>query len=75
MEHSLAFVPIVMAHPILGIVMTRLVAPNGRQIKELVGAVHHINATGIGRIGMEDGLLLVLIEHANALTVRHPRIA
>src|SRR5438093_6432455 len=66
-------VTVVVAHPaerIVGILVTAF----GHQVQYVVGAVQHLDATGIARVGVENGAAPVLVEPAGGLAVRHASV-
>src|SRR5579872_1669932 len=50
------------------------VAAFRRQVEVVVGGVHHVDAAGVGRIGVEDAAGDVLDEDADALAVGFLRV-
>src|SRR2546429_4539555 len=75
MCHALAIIGVVMAPQKLWIVVTRLIAPLRRQVGEVVGAIDHVDAACVRRIGVEHLPVLVLVEHADPFTIGHPGVA
>src|SRR5262249_27795381 len=49
-----------------------LVAALGHQVEILIINVHHVDATRVGRIGVEYGAGPVLVEHTYSLALRDP---
>jgi len=64
---------VVSPHPELCVTFG-LIAAFGHQVKELIGAIDHIDATGIGGVGVEDLPGVVLAEHADAFAVLKARV-
>src|SRR5580692_114758 len=63
---------VVTADPGLGIALGRLVAPPGREVEELIGAVDRVDAAGVRRVRVEHLALSVLDEGADPLAVLQP---
>src|SRR5262245_39170902 len=64
-------VPVMVTDPGLRELQAGLVAPLGDQVQEVVGAVQHVDAPGVGGVGVEDRAVRVLVEDADAFAVRH----
>src|SRR5471032_3325128 len=64
-------VAVVMAHPRLR--RAALVASLRSEVDVVIRGVRHVDAAGVGRVGVKDRALLVLVEDTGPFTVRHPR--
>ena len=62
-------VSVVVPDPGLRVWKVLLIAALGNQIKVLIGGVHHVDAACKARIGMKHRAALVLVEHADPLTI------
>src|SRR5579859_4277170 len=58
-------VSVVVAYPVLRAVVSAFIAALGDQVQELVGAVHHVDATCEGGICVEHVPIFVSIEHTD----------
>ena len=63
-------VSVVVPDPCLRVWKVLLSATRGNQVEVLIGGVHHVNAARKAGIGMKHRAALVLVEHADSLTVQ-----
>src|SRR6266568_2415599 len=66
-------VAVVVAHPALYVIGI-FVAALGQQVEHVVGAVQRLDAASVARIRVEHCAGPILVEHARALAIGHPRV-
>jgi hypothetical protein len=62
-------ISVVVPDPLLRVWQVQLIAALGDQIEVLIGGVHHVDAARKAGIGMKHRAALVLVEHADPLTI------
>src|SRR5260370_15226247 len=68
--HSSVLVSVMVPDPGLRTFWTILISPFGNEIEVLVGGLHHVDSPRVARVGVKHRAARVLVEHADALTVR-----